>query len=107
MALSSVRQFCSHIQKHVSSFLTLGTCMWCPSLSGTQAVVHVGHPLVAQAVLKSTEKQPGYDHFKAFCGNGSFTAEVGMKFMLGRCCNLSHTKLIGDRGPHGVPNGRA
>ncbi len=42
---------------------------------GTTAVVHVGDPVAAKVVLQSTTKNPGYDHFKSFCGNGVFTAD--------------------------------
>ncbi|CAM9148086.1 unnamed protein product [Heterosigma akashiwo] len=42
---------------------------------GTQAVIHVGHPEVAARVLQRTLKQPAYNHFKGFCGEGVFTAD--------------------------------
>mmetsp|Transcript_6161 Transcript_6161/g.8019 ORF Transcript_6161/g.8019 Transcript_6161/m.8019 type:complete len:503 (+) Transcript_6161:200-1708(+) len=42
---------------------------------GTEAVLHIGHPEVARLVLQSTLKEPAYDHFKGFCGEGVFTAD--------------------------------
>ncbi len=42
---------------------------------GSTALVHVGDPAAAKAVLQSSTKSPGYHHFKSFCGNGVFTAD--------------------------------
>eukprot|EP01084_Bolivina_argentea_P128644 227358_1 len=42
---------------------------------GASALVHVGDPTAAKAVLQSATKSPGYHHFKSFCGNGVFTAD--------------------------------
>ncbi|CAM9323541.1 unnamed protein product [Phaeothamnion confervicola] len=42
---------------------------------GTQAVLHVVHPVPALAVLQQNAKSPAYDHFRGFCGRGVFTAD--------------------------------
>ncbi len=62
---------------------------------GPSAVVHIGDPVAAKAVLQSSTKGPGYHHFKSFCGNGVFTAD-GREWEAKRRC-LKHALLRRER----------
>lgn len=94
MASSSITGILPRMQRLNGPFGMYGTVYGLST-----AVVHIAHPVPAKAVLAGrSSKQPAYNHFQNFSGNGVFTAD-GEEWREKRA-SLIHCLLRGINNPN-------